>query len=56
MLQVTVPTPAFGQAGEEALPWLDQPPPPSDVTDNLQPWERLDSWLTPIDRFFNVSH
>jgi DMSO/TMAO reductase YedYZ molybdopterin-dependent catalytic subunit len=58
MLQVTAPVPTFGQMGEEVIPWLDQPPPPlpSDVNDNLQPWERLDSWLTPKERFFNVNH
>jgi DMSO/TMAO reductase YedYZ molybdopterin-dependent catalytic subunit len=58
MLQVTAPVPAFEQTGEEVIPWLDQPPPPlpSDVNDNLQPWERLDSWLTPNERLFNVNH
>jgi DMSO/TMAO reductase YedYZ molybdopterin-dependent catalytic subunit len=58
MMQVTARVPAFGQTSEEVIPWLDQPPPPapSDATDNLQPWERLDSWLTPNDRFFNVNH
>jgi hypothetical protein len=25
MLRVTVPETAFGQAGEEVLPWVDQP-------------------------------
>ena len=58
MMQVTARMPALGQTGEEVVPWLDQPPPPaaSDATDNLQPWERLDSWLTPKERFFNVNH
>ncbi|HYI92170.1 MAG TPA: molybdopterin-dependent oxidoreductase [Bryobacteraceae bacterium] len=57
-LRVTTPAPAFGQAGEEVIPWLDTlpPPPPSDVNDNLQPWEKLDSWITPAERFFNVNH
>ena len=57
LLQVTAPA-AFAQAGEEVIPWLDvpPPPPPSDVNDNLQPWEKLDSWLTPKERFFNVNH
>jgi DMSO/TMAO reductase YedYZ molybdopterin-dependent catalytic subunit len=54
VLQVTAPSAAFGQPDEEVVPWLDQPPP--DVIDNLQVWERLDSWLTPTDRFFNVNH
>src|SRR4051812_45920847 len=52
VLQVTAP--ALGQTGEDVIPWLDQPPP--DIPDNLQVWERLDSWLTPTDRFFNVNH
>jgi DMSO/TMAO reductase YedYZ molybdopterin-dependent catalytic subunit len=58
MLRVTVPVRAFGEPGDEVIPWLDQPPPPqpSDANDNLQPWEKLDTWLTPIDRFFNVNH
>jgi hypothetical protein len=58
MLRVAFPASALAQSGEEILPWLDQlpPPAPSDVTDNLQPWERLDSWITPADRFFNVNH
>src|SRR5882724_3103254 len=57
-MRIAGPRKAFGYAGEEVIPWLDQPPPPapSDATDNLQPWERLDSWLTPRDRFFNVNH
>jgi DMSO/TMAO reductase YedYZ molybdopterin-dependent catalytic subunit len=46
------------RSGEIVLPWLDQP------TENLDPvgiqtqlvWEDLDSWLTPIDRFFSISH
>jgi DMSO/TMAO reductase YedYZ molybdopterin-dependent catalytic subunit len=40
LLQETVPSPAFGQAGEEVLPW-----------ESL-----VDSWLTPSDRFSNVHH
>src|SRR3954469_19335541 len=54
MMRIAFPSSALAQSGEEVLPWLDQPPP--DVTDNVQPWERLDSWITPIDRFFNVNH
>src|SRR5437899_877217 len=55
---IALPSSAFAQSGEEVLPWLDQPPPPlpSDATDNLQAWENLDSWITPVDRFFNVNH
>ena len=55
MLRVTVPTVAFGRSDKEVIPWFDQPPP--DVTDNLQPREKLiSSWITPMDRFFNVNH
>src|SRR5436190_14736726 len=54
VLQVTAPARALGEPGEEVIPWLDQPPP--DLADNLQVWERLDSWLTPTDRFLNVNH
>lgn len=58
MLRVALPDQAFGQPGEEIIPWIDPPPPPppSDAGDNLQLWERLDSWITPVDRFFNVNH
>src|SRR5512145_2178355 len=44
--------------GEEVVPWLDQPPqnPSGGVVENLQNWEQFDSWLTPNDRFFRVSH
>src|SRR5436190_6349412 len=58
VLQMTAPRPISGQSSDEVVAWIDQPPPPppSDVNDNLQPWERLDSWITPVDRFFNVNH
>ena len=44
--------------GEEVLRWLDQP------TANLEPegvqtqlvWEDFDSWITPNDKFFSISH
>lgn len=44
--------------GETVVPWLDQP------TENLDPfgvqtqlvWEDLDSWITPNDKFFSISH
>jgi DMSO/TMAO reductase YedYZ molybdopterin-dependent catalytic subunit len=44
--------------GEELVPWLDQPPPnpvPDEVRNQLR-WENLDSWVTPNDQFFAVSH
>jgi DMSO/TMAO reductase YedYZ molybdopterin-dependent catalytic subunit len=59
VLRVAGPAHAFpGQPGDEVLPWLDQPatnPVPAAVR-NLLVWEELDSWLTPADNFFVVSH
>jgi len=46
------------QSGDVVIPWLDQPAPnpvPERVT-NLLEWETLDSWVTPPDQFFSVSH
>jgi DMSO/TMAO reductase YedYZ molybdopterin-dependent catalytic subunit len=48
----------LAQSGAEVLPWLDQPaenPVPERVT-NLLEWEGLDSWITPPENFFSVSH
>ena len=43
--------------GETVVPWLDQPPPDPDPADQtLLVWEDLDSWLTPNDKFFSISH
>lgn len=47
-----------GEAGEEVVPWLDQPAPnpdPFGIQDQLV-WEELDSWITPNDEFFSISH
>lgn len=48
------------QAGEQLVPWVDQPPavpPPAQaVIKNLTPWESLDSWITPNDKFFGIGH
>jgi DMSO/TMAO reductase YedYZ molybdopterin-dependent catalytic subunit len=58
-LQVSGPAHAFpGHPGEEVIPWLDQPGPNPipDVLQNLLVWEELDSWITPADNFFVVSH
>jgi DMSO/TMAO reductase YedYZ molybdopterin-dependent catalytic subunit len=56
---VAGPAHAFpGGPGEQVIPWLDQPA-PNPLPDNLQNllvWENLDSWLTPADNFFVVSH
>jgi DMSO/TMAO reductase YedYZ molybdopterin-dependent catalytic subunit len=43
--------------GETVVPWLDQPPPMDDPTVGTQlVWEELDSWITPNDKFFQVTH
>jgi DMSO/TMAO reductase YedYZ molybdopterin-dependent catalytic subunit len=57
-LQVAGPARAFPGHGDEVIPWLDQPAPnpvPQIVPRQLI-WEELDSWLTPADEFFIVSH
>jgi DMSO/TMAO reductase YedYZ molybdopterin-dependent catalytic subunit len=58
-LRFSLPAAAFPrQAGEDVLPWLDQPPPnaaPDLIGTQLQ-WEALDSWRTPTDQFFTVHH
>jgi DMSO/TMAO reductase YedYZ molybdopterin-dependent catalytic subunit len=45
---------------EQLIPWADQPPPvppPAQaVVKTLTPWENLDSWITPDDKFFGVGH
>jgi DMSO/TMAO reductase YedYZ molybdopterin-dependent catalytic subunit len=60
VLRVAGPAHAFpGHQGEEVvLEWLDSPPspPPGLVLPNLLDWEELDSWLTPADDFFVISH
>ena len=43
--------------GETVIAWLDQPPPGADpCCDTQLVWENLDSWITPNDKFFAVSH
>jgi DMSO/TMAO reductase YedYZ molybdopterin-dependent catalytic subunit len=49
---------ALQLSGGQVIPWLDQPAPnpiPAAVG-NLLVWEELDSWRTPTDDFFFVSH
>ncbi|MDN3562979.1 sulfite oxidase [Paeniroseomonas aquatica] len=59
LLGPTIPASAFpSRPGEEVVPWADPPPPvaaPQVVPRQLD-WERLDSWITPNDRFFVVAH
>lgn len=61
MVALLLGSPAFAHAyprreGEQLVPFIDQPPAPPKPVFNLQPWEQLDSWITPNDRFFRVSH
>ncbi len=43
--------------GETVIPWADQPPPLEDPTVVTQlVWEDLDGWITPIEKFFGVTH
>jgi DMSO/TMAO reductase YedYZ molybdopterin-dependent catalytic subunit len=59
VLQVAGPAPAFAQAEEEVVPWLDQPPPsPLPPTAERQQlvWEELDAWRTAPDDLFVVNH
>ena len=46
------------QAGEEVLPWLDQPAdnPVPQVIANQLIWEKVNSWITPNDKFFSIAH
>ncbi len=57
VLRVTGPAHAFpGRPGTEVvIPWLDQPTDPPFEIHQLK-WEDLDSWLTPNEDFFIVSH
>jgi DMSO/TMAO reductase YedYZ molybdopterin-dependent catalytic subunit len=52
--------PASAQAGEQFIPWSDKPlpvpPPAQGIVKDLTPWESLDSWITPNDKFFDVAH
>jgi DMSO/TMAO reductase YedYZ molybdopterin-dependent catalytic subunit len=58
VLQVAGLPQAFGDLGDEVIPWLDQPAPNPipDNVGNLLKWEALDSWLTPTNNFFFVNH
>ncbi|MCC6720374.1 MAG: sulfite oxidase [Acetobacteraceae bacterium] len=56
-----MPRTAAAQAGPAlVVPWSDppEPVPPalSGVIQSLTPWENLDSWITPNDRFFAIGH
>jgi DMSO/TMAO reductase YedYZ molybdopterin-dependent catalytic subunit len=50
--------PVLGEPGAVVIPWLDQPaanPFPGGVG-NFLVWEDLESWYTPADNFFFVTH
>jgi DMSO/TMAO reductase YedYZ molybdopterin-dependent catalytic subunit len=56
---VAGPAYAFpGHPGDEVIPWLDQPAPNPvpQIAQRQLIWEELDSWLTPADEFFIISH
>jgi DMSO/TMAO reductase YedYZ molybdopterin-dependent catalytic subunit len=59
VVRLAGPTHAFpAQPGAAVIPWLDQPAPnpvPQAVRRQLE-WERLDSYLTPPDQFFVITH
>src|ERR1700751_1405988 len=48
------------QEKDHVIPWSDQPPPvpppAQGAVKYLTPWESLDSWITPNDKFFEVAH
>jgi DMSO/TMAO reductase YedYZ molybdopterin-dependent catalytic subunit len=58
VLRVAGSTKLLGQSVGEVLPWIDQPPPNPNPTNigNLLKWEALESWQTPANNFFFVSH
>jgi DMSO/TMAO reductase YedYZ molybdopterin-dependent catalytic subunit len=43
--------------GDEVLPWIDQPEDNrwAAIVGNQLEWEKVDTWITPPDQFFNVS-
>jgi DMSO/TMAO reductase YedYZ molybdopterin-dependent catalytic subunit len=51
---------ALAQGADQLIPWSDQPPPVPPpvqaVIKNLTPWESLDAWITPNDKFFSIGH
>jgi DMSO/TMAO reductase YedYZ molybdopterin-dependent catalytic subunit len=52
---------AFGQTGsaERVVPWVDQPAPVPAAAAAIKaqtPWEQLDAWITPNEKFFAIAH
>jgi DMSO/TMAO reductase YedYZ molybdopterin-dependent catalytic subunit len=61
MMALLISSPAFVHAfprreGEQLVPFIDLPAAPPGPGFNLQRWEDLDSWITPNEKFFRVSH
>ena len=56
LLLAEIASPRFAfpgqQANEKLVPFLDMPP----AKPNMLDWETLDSWVTPQDQVFSVSH
>ena len=44
--------------GETVIPWLDQPAenPVPQIVQNQLVWEDMDSWITPNEQFFSITH
>jgi DMSO/TMAO reductase YedYZ molybdopterin-dependent catalytic subunit len=57
-VKVTGPAHAFpGGRDEKVIEWADQPPAaPFPEPPLFLKWEEVDSWLTPVSKFFVVSH
>jgi DMSO/TMAO reductase YedYZ molybdopterin-dependent catalytic subunit len=51
----------FAQSGSgKTIPWADQPTPAppaaQNAVRNVTPWESLDTWITPNEKFFSIAH
>lgn len=59
VLRLAGPASAFQNNSDgEVIPWLDklEPNPVPEVIVQQLDWEKLDSWITPLDQFFVVKH
>jgi DMSO/TMAO reductase YedYZ molybdopterin-dependent catalytic subunit len=47
-------------ASGKVITWSDQPgpipPPAQNAVHNITPWESLESWITPNDKWFSIAH
>jgi DMSO/TMAO reductase YedYZ molybdopterin-dependent catalytic subunit len=56
LLQSPLLVQAFpSRPGEEVIPFLERPQPPS-ADFNVLKWDELDAWITPNAKFFRVAH